>query len=62
MSSGISSHFSSGGWSELVSMAASCVAWGVEDEASGSGFFSLLLSEGGFGGCVDDMMVGGGGG
>ena len=43
-------------------MAASCVAWGVEDEASGSGFFSLLLSEGGLGGCVDDMVMGGGGG
>lgn len=36
-------------------MAASSVGWGVEDEASGSGFFSLLLSEGGFGGCAEDM-------
>lgn len=51
----MSSHFSSGGWSELVSMAASSVGWGVEDDASGSGFFSLLLSEGGFGGCAEDM-------
>jgi len=52
MSSGISAQVSSAGWSGVVSMAS---AGAVDDDGVGSGFFSLLFSGGGFGGCVEDM-------
>ena len=61
MSSGMSSHVSSGGWSGVVSIADSPEAAGaVDDDACVSGFCSLLAlfsSGGGFGGCVEDMAV-----
>ena len=58
ISSGMSAQGSSGGWSGVVSIAASAVG-SVDEDAADSGAFSLLLfrSGGWLGGCVDDISM-----
>lgn len=56
ISSGMSAQVSSAGWSGVVSIA-SCVA-SEDEDAAGSGAFSLFPA-GGVGGCCEAMMVDG---
>lgn len=51
----MSSHVSSGGWSGVVSIAASS-ALGADVEAAESGALSALLAGGCAGGCEEDMV------